>query len=146
MPFQPVMQSVFAWFDIIRNSLEGIIMASWLATNWWWIGLLVIALVFALVYFLYKGKKKNATPEIDISEIEKMIQVLGGIDNIEAISLEGSRLKVLLKNLKKCEYAALKEHGAMGIFVSGKHIKFMLPKSASQLLNLIQAKKKERIE
>ncbi len=146
MSFQPVMLFVFAWSDNIRNFWTGIIMASWIITNWWWIALLVIAMVFALIYFLYQGKKKQAKPEIDVSEIDKMIQVLGGIDNIESISMEGARLKVLLKNLKKCEYATLKEHGAMGIFVSGKQIKFLLPKSASQLVSLIQAKKKERTE
>ncbi len=143
MSFQPMMHSMLAF---ILNSIKGIILAGWLASNWWWIGLLVIALVVALVYLLLNGQRKTKTPEVDNTELEKMIEVLGGIDNIESISLEGSRLKVLLKNLKKCQYSTLKEHGAMGIFVSGKYIKFMLPKSASQLLNLIQAKKKEKIE
>lgn len=146
MALQPVTQSIYAWLGNARNAFSGIFVSSWFMANLWWIALLVLLLVFAIAYILISGKKKPIKSEIDNSEIENLIQVLGGIDNIEEISLEGSRLKALLKNLKKCEYKSLKEHGASGIFVSGKQIKFILPKSANQLINIIQAKKKERIE
>jgi len=121
-----------------------ILLAGTLLSNLWWIILGVLAVIFVVAYvasLIRKGKKDVV---VDTGGFEEMLVVLGGIDNIVEVELEGTRIKVKVKELKKCEYAALKEHGASGVFVSGKTLKFLYPGHAKELYEHLQARRKEK--
>ena len=102
-------------------------------------GSLAIGIVIHLVFFRKKERPPSLTPET----LEAIVSGLGGYENIVVATSEGSRLRVQVENVKKCDCGRLKQQGASGIFVSGKQLKFTLSMDPRQIVTEIEAKKKE---
>jgi len=110
----------------------------WLNDNYWWpviLCVLIVAVAFYIIFF-YKPKPKDLT--ISDAEIETIIQLFGGKDNIVEITKEGARFTFTLKNVESCNLEGVKKLGATGIFISGSNVKLIFPFNADRLIEIIK--------
>ncbi|MBN2503790.1 MAG: PTS transporter subunit EIIB [Bacilli bacterium] len=128
-----------------------VISAQWAlstAGTYIWLLWIIIPAVLALMVFfgyqLYLKKHKAKGSLISNDLVESFITGFGGIKNIETIFCEGSRLRVTVADLKKCNCEILKENGGKGIFVSGKQVKLTLNANVAAITSEIEARRKER--
>jgi phosphotransferase system IIB component len=103
----------------------------------WVLAVLGSGAVGVLFFFLIRPKKPILRPVND-AFIDSTILRLGGMDNLLRADQDGARLKFTVKNLDHCDLNALRDNGAMGIFVSGNVVKFMLTTDADKLISRIQ--------
>jgi len=113
-------------------------------TQWyfWVLAVLGSAAIGVLVFWLIRPKKTVIRP-IDDLVIDATIVRLGGIANLLQADKDGARLKFTVKNVDHCDLAALRDNGAMGVFVSGNVVKFMLTSDADRLISRIKEQKSE---
>ena len=98
---------------------------------------LIIAIVSAAVIFLavllaivIVKRKKNrieviGAKALDDDFVNMLIEALGGINNIDSLSIEHQRLGVVVNELKNVSQAKLKELG-LSAFLKGKEITILL--------------------
>ncbi len=105
---------------------------------------LVLALVAVIVvlFIAYKYKTTKIQPMSE-EAIQYCLEHLGGMDNIILADHDGARIRFQVKQVSKCDLVAIKDLGALGIFVSGNNIKMMFPFDAMALLTTIQTAKRE---
>lgn len=115
----------------------------WFVNNLLWllIGLVAIAVVLIIITFVLK--RKNSPTTLSSEMIENVISLFGGQENIVSASLDGSRIKIKVKQLKKVDLEKIKELGALGIFVTGNLVKLMFPFNAEALIVYINKFEKE---
>lgn len=94
------------------------------------------------IIFLLRRKKTPISRPVDETGIVTMVKNLGGIGNILEASRDGARLKFAVRNVDECDLSALRDGGALGIFVSGNAVKFMLTADSDRLVDRINAMKK----
>lgn len=66
-------------------------------------------------------------------EINKLVQYLGGKDNIEDVQINLSRLKVTLKDVSKVNKDGIQKLGAKGIVEIDNQLKIIFGQNAKQL-------------
>ena len=108
---------------------------TWLKFNFWWL-LIIIVLIIVVVAIvrLLNTEKDTQKPTIEDEKINEFIISYGGIKNINKAEIEGSRLKINLKDVSKANIDKFKDLGATGIFISGNNIKMVLPYDMEKLV------------
>ena len=93
--------------------------------------LLAVLIVTTLLFF--KGLKSEIH-DMDYNEfINNLIDLLGGIKNIEDVKVDNGRLKLAVLDLEKVNLNGIKEIATSGVFVTGNNIKTLF-KLDSQLI------------
>ncbi|MEG0360740.1 MAG: PTS transporter subunit EIIC [Longicatena sp.] len=125
-------------------------------SNWYWI--LIVGPVYAVIYFyVFKWyfKKKNLSVDVADDEEEndsvnsisdkeqtralKVIEGLGGLDNIITVNNCISRLRVDIKNMAQIDESLLKKTGCMGIVKpSDTHIQVIYGPQVEQVANSVR--------
>lgn len=98
-----------------------------------WIKYAVIA--FILVIFaiaLLRSKKKDINLEVN-----KLVQYLGGKDNIIKYQVNNSRFIVDLKDVSKADKEAIQKLGARGILEVDNQLKIILGRDANKIVKMI---------
>ena len=103
----------------------------------WW-QYLVIAFVLLLISLvIVKLNKKNFNIELN-----KLVQYLGGKDNILDTEINMSRLKVTLKDVTKADKGAIEKLGAKGIVEIDNQLKIIFGPDAVKLKKYISEMKR----
>ena len=97
---------------------------------WQYIAIIVVLLIISLV--VIKLNKKDFS-----SEVNKLIQYLGGKDNIINAECNMSRFKVILKDVSKVNKDGITSLGAKGIVEIENQLKIIFGKDAKQLKKYI---------
>lgn len=94
----------------------------------------IIIIVFLLIVALaiVKGNKKDFKIELN-----KLVDYLGGKDNIIDIEVNMSRFKVTLKDISKANKDAIIKLGAKGVVEIDNQLKIILGSNAKQLKKYI---------
>ena len=94
----------------------------------WWQYLIIFFVLFLISLVIVKLNKKNFT-----FEINKLVQYLGGKDNILDTEVNVSRLKVTLKDITLVDKEAIQRLGAKGIVEIDNQLKIILGPNSKQL-------------
>lgn len=94
--------------------------------GWQYIAIIGILLIISLV--ILKVNKKDFSLEIN-----KLIQYLGGKDNIIDSEVNMSRLKVILKNMDIVDKEGIQKLGAKGIVEIDNQLKIIFGPNSKQL-------------
>lgn len=98
--------------------------------DWQYIVIICILLIFSFV--IIKINKKDFSLEIN-----KLIQYLGGKDNIIETEVNMSRLKVVLKNMEIVDKEGIQKLGAKGIVEIDNQLKIIFGPNSKQLKKYI---------
>lgn len=101
---------------------------------WQYLIILSVLLIISLV--IVKLNKKNFT-----FEINKLIQALGGKDNILDYEVNMSRLRVTLKDITLADKEAIQKLGAKGIVEIENQLKIIFSSDAKALKKYISEMK-----
>jgi len=121
----------------------------WVSNEPWilwvlWVSIGVFLIGGLILFFvLRKQRRQIINKPLDEEIITGFICNLGGIANIQLASQDGARLKFTVIDIDKCNLQAIRNLGAMGIFVSENIIKMMVPINADCLIARINQNKKE---
>lgn len=110
----------------------------WLNDNYWWPVILCVLIVAVAFYFIYLYRPKPKALVASDEEIDTIFQLLGGRENIEHISKEGSRFTFTLVKVESCNLEGIKKLGATGVFISGSNVKLIFPFDADRLLDIVK--------
>lgn len=102
----------------------------------WWQYLIIIFVLFIISLVVVKLNKKNFT-----FEINKLVQFLGGKDNIIDTEINMSRLKVTLKDVTLADKEAIQKLGAKGIVEIDNQLKIIFGPNAKTLKKYISEMK-----
>ena len=94
--------------------------------------IIIIAVLLIIAFSIVKMNKKNIRLEFN-----KLVDLLGGKDNILNTEVEMSRFKVTLKDLTKVKKDAIMKLGARGIVEIDNQLKIILGSNAKQLKKYI---------
>lgn len=102
----------------------------------------IITLIVALVVLIAGGtylfisyKKKNKSEsKPSLLDTKKLLEALGGKSNIQNITLDNKRLKVLLDNPKLVSQTLLKSMDISG-FLTGKELKLLIKDNPVEVKN-----------
>jgi len=97
-----------------------------------WQYAIIIGVLVLISLIVLKLKQKNFS-----SEVNKLIQYLGGKDNIINAECNMSRFKVILKDISKANKDGIYSLGATGIVEIENQLKIIFGKDAKQLKNYI---------
>ena len=97
---------------------------------WQYIIIFLVLVLISLV--VVKLNKKNFTYEIN-----KLVQYLGGKDNILDTEINMSRFKVTLKDVSLADKEAIQKLGAKGIVEVNNQLKIVLGSESKQLKKYI---------
>lgn len=97
---------------------------------WHYIVIILVLVIVSLV--IMKLKQKNFS-----SEVNKLIQYLGGKDNIINAEVNMSRFKVILKDVSIVNKDGITSLGAQGIVEIDNTLKIIFGKDAKQLKKYI---------
>ena len=98
----------------------------------WWHYLIIILVLVIVSLVIMKIKQKNFS-----SEVNKLIQYLGGKDNIVNAEVNMSRFKVILKDVSIVNKDGITSLGAQGIVEIDNTLKIIFGKDAKQLKKCI---------
>ena len=102
----------------------------------WWQYLIIFSVLFIISLVIVKLNKKNFT-----FEINKLVQALGGKDNILDYEVNVSRLKVTLKDITLADKDAITKLGAKGIVEVENQLKIIFGPNAKTLKKYISEMK-----
>ena len=102
----------------------------------WWQYLIIFSVVFIISLVIVKLNKKNFT-----FEINKLVQALGGKDNILDYEVNVSRLKVTLKDITLADKDAITRLGAKGIVEIENQLKIIFGTNTKKLKKYISEMK-----
>lgn len=105
-----------------------------------WIVILVAALLAAAAVFLIVRLKRRK-PAWDDQSVDWLVEAFGGLDNCLSAACEGSRLRVLLKDLTKANLELIKEKGGQGLFVAGNTVKLTMTPPPLLFVKRVEARK-----
>ena len=98
---------------------------------------IIIAVLVILALAIAKSTKKNFKLELN-----KLVTLLGGMDNIVDTEVEMSRFKVTLKDVSKANKEGIIKLGAKGVVEIDNQLKIILGSNAVQLKKYIDELKK----
>ena len=102
----------------------------------WWQYLIIFFVLFIISLVIVKLNKKNFT-----FEINKLVQCLGGKDNILDSEVNMSRLKVTLKDISLVDKDGIQRLGAKGIVEIDNQLKIIFGPNAKTLKEYISEMK-----
>ena len=102
-----------------------------------WQYILIAFVLFIISFIIVKLNKKNFNMEIN-----KLVQYLGGKDNILDTEVNMSRLKVTLKDVSIVDKNAIEKLGAKGIVEIDNQLKIIFGPDAVKLKKYISEMKK----
>ena len=102
----------------------------------WWQYLIIFSVLFIISLVIVKLNKKNFT-----FEINKLVQALGGKNNILDYEVNVSRLKVTLKDITLADKDAITKLGAKGIVEIENQLKIIFGPNAKTLKKYISEMK-----
>ena len=94
---------------------------------------IVAILLIVILLAVLKATKKDA--ELDFN---KLVELLGGKDNIISTETNMSRFKVELKDISKANKEGIQKLGAKGVVEIDNQLKIIFDKNAKQLKNYIK--------
>lgn len=94
--------------------------------------LIILAVLLFIVIIVLKANKKDFHIEAN-----KLVDYLGGKDNIINMEVNMSRFKVTVKDVTKVNKDAIQKLGAKGIVEIDNQLKIILGPNAKQLLKYI---------
>lgn len=98
--------------------------------------LIIIAVLLVIVLAIFKSMKKDAHLELN-----KLVEYLGGKDNIISTETSLSRFKVTLKDVTIVNKEAIQKLGAKGIVEIDNQLKIILGSESRQLKKYIDGLK-----
>ena len=98
----------------------------------WWQYLIIFFVLLIISFVVVKLNKKNFTYEIN-----KLVQYLGGKENIIDTEINLSRFKVTLKDVSKANKEGIQKLGAKGIVEIDNQLKIILGPESKQLKKYI---------
>lgn len=98
-----------------------------------WIKYVVIGVILIIIAIaIIRSSKKDINLEVN-----KLVQCLGGKDNIVKYQVNKSRFIVELKDVKKADKEAIQKMGAKGILEVDNQLKIILGKDANKIVKMI---------
>lgn len=94
--------------------------------------LIILAVLLFIVIIVLKANKKDFHIEAN-----KLVDYLGGKDNIISMEVNMSRFKVTVRDVSKVNKDAIQKMGAKGIVEIDNQLKIILGPNAKQLLKYI---------
>lgn len=94
------------------------------------VGFTVFLLVIIILLIIFK--RKTATSKENV-EFPKLLQALGGAENISNINLNGSRISLNFVDKKNVNKELIKENGVETIVIANKKITLVIGKKASNV-------------
>ena len=98
----------------------------------WYQYLIVIAILVVVAFAIVKSNKKDLKLELN-----KLVDYLGGKDNIIETEIEMSRFKVTLKDITKANKEGIIKLGAQGVVEIDDQLKIIFGSNAKQLKKYI---------
>ena len=98
----------------------------------WYQYLIVIGLLVIIAFAIMKSNKKDLKLELN-----KLVDYLGGMDNIIETEVEMSRFKVTLKDITKANKEGIIKLGAQGVVEIDDQLKIIFGSNAKQLKKYI---------
>ena len=98
----------------------------------WYQYLIVITILVIIAFAIMKSNKKDLKLELN-----KLVEYLGGKDNIVETEVEMSRFKVTLKDITKANKEGIIKLGAQGVVEIDDQLKIIFGSNAKQLKKYI---------
>ena len=98
----------------------------------WYQYLIVIVILMIVAFAIIKSNKKDLKLELN-----KLVDLLGGKDNIIETEVEMSRFKVTLKDITKANKEGIIKLGAQGVVEIDDQLKIIFGNNAKQLKKYI---------
>jgi len=98
----------------------------------WYQYLIVVVILFVVAFAIVKSNKKDLKLELN-----KLVELLGGKDNIVETEVEMSRFKVTLKDITKANKEGIIKLGAQGVVEIDDQLKIIFGSNAKQLKKYI---------
>lgn len=93
-------------------------------------------IVFAVLLVIYFAIRKSNKKDLKL-EFNKLVEYLGGKDNIVDTEIELSRFKVTLKDITKANKEGIMKLGAKGVVEIDDQLKIIFGNEAKQLKKFI---------
>ena len=98
----------------------------------WYQYIIVLVILFVVALAIMKSNKKDLKLELN-----KLVEYLGGLDNIVETEIEMSRFKVTLKDITKANKEGIIKLGAQGVVEIDDQLKIIFGSNAKQLKKYI---------
>ena len=98
----------------------------------WYQYAMVLAILVVIAFAIVKSNKKDLKLELN-----KLVDLLGGKDNIIETEVEMSRFKVTLKDITKANKEGIIKLGAQGVVEIDDQLKIIFGNNAKQLKKYI---------
>lgn len=98
----------------------------------WYQYVIVIGILLIIAFAIIKSNKKDLKLELN-----KLVDLLGGKDNIVETEVEMSRFKVTLKDITKANKEGIIKLGAQGVVEIDDQLKIIFGNNAKQLKKYI---------
>ena len=98
----------------------------------WYQYIIVIFILVIMAFAIMKSNKKDVNLDLN-----KLVDLLGGKDNILETELEMSRFKVTLKDITKANKEGIIKLGAQGVVEIDDQLKIIFSNNAKQLKKYI---------
>ncbi len=98
--------------------------------------LIIVIFLVIIAFAIIRSKKKDFKYEAN-----KLIQNLGGIDNVISYEVNKSRFIVTLKDISKANKEAIQKMGAKGILEVDNQLKIVLGSDANKIIKCINGLK-----
>lgn len=98
----------------------------------WYQYLIVIVILLVIAFAIMKSNRKDLKLELN-----KLVDLLGGKDNIIETEVEMSRFKVTLKDITKANKEGIIKLGAQGVVEIDDQLKIIFGNNAKQLKKYI---------
>ena len=92
----------------------------------------IVIVLFIIAWAIAKSSKKDVKLEFN-----KLVEYLGGMDNIVETEVEMSRFKVTLKDVSKANKEGIIKLGAKGVVEINNQLKIILGQDSKQLKKYI---------
>ena len=132
-----------------------IILTDWLQRNIFYVvvGIILAFIIFILwclivKFYLDKVKENKSSSETKVEETNKkkstnslydqIIELVGGIKNIEESTVRGSRISLVLKNISLVKDEELKTLGVNGVIIMSSKVTLVVGDDASKLNDYIK--------
>ena len=99
----------------------------------WYQYLIIITILLIIAFEIVKSNKKDLSLEFN-----KLVELLGGKDNIIETEMELSRFKVTLKDITKANKEGIIKLGAQGVVEIDDQLKIIFGNDAKQLKKYIR--------
>ncbi|MBQ2872988.1 MAG: PTS transporter subunit EIIB [Bacilli bacterium] len=98
----------------------------------WYQYVIVLVILLIIAFAIMKSNKKDLKLELN-----KLVEYLGGLDNIIETETEMSRFKVTLKDITKANKEGIIKLGAQGVVEIDDQLKIIFGNNAKQLKKYI---------